>query len=100
MLSLNATIEAARAGEAGKGFAIVAQEIGKLSVDSEKAVTDILKFTQEIRATMAEDTMEMTEQQMTVAHDITESVSRLENCTQSVAHNSGTVAENAKALED
>lgn len=41
MLSLNATIEAARAGEYGRGFAVVAAEIGKLSDDSAKELSQI-----------------------------------------------------------
>ncbi len=41
MLSLNAQIEAARAGEMGKGFAVVATEVGKLSEDIDKAVSEI-----------------------------------------------------------
>lgn len=47
-LSLNASIEAARAGSAGKGFAVVASEIGKLALESRKAVkstTELIEST-------------------------------------------------------
>ncbi len=41
LLSLNAQIEAARAGEMGAGFSVVATEVGHLSNDIDRAVTEI-----------------------------------------------------------
>jgi predicted nuclease with TOPRIM domain len=44
LLSLNASIEAARAGEAGHGFTVVAEEIGKLAIDSKNEAKKMAPF--------------------------------------------------------
>ena len=41
LLSLNASIESARAGENGAGFAVLAGEIQKLALESEKSVKEV-----------------------------------------------------------
>ncbi|MCY6353665.1 phosphate/phosphite/phosphonate ABC transporter substrate-binding protein [Clostridium sp. ZS2-4] len=48
LLALNASIEAARAGEAGKGFSVVANEIRKLSEQTDTAVSQIENIVKEI----------------------------------------------------
>ncbi|EDS78293.1 methyl-accepting chemotaxis protein [Clostridium botulinum C str. Eklund] len=53
LLSLNASIEAARAGEAGRGFAIVANEIKKLSEQTQDAIGKIEDIVQDISGKIA-----------------------------------------------
>ena len=56
LLALNASIEAARAGEHGKGFMVVAEEVRKLSEESNKSVIKIRDMVELIK-TQAEETV-------------------------------------------
>ncbi|ANS77364.1 hypothetical protein AWM70_20895 [Paenibacillus yonginensis] len=48
ILALNASIEAARAGEAGRGFKVIAEEIRRLSEQSEASISHVAQMIEEI----------------------------------------------------
>lgn len=53
LLSLNAQIEAARAGEMGAGFAVVATEVGHLSNDIDRAVSEINSINSQVLSALS-----------------------------------------------
>ncbi len=53
LLGVNASIEAARAGKYGAGFGVVAQEIGKLSTDSNNSLKNINQILDEMKSSIS-----------------------------------------------
>ncbi|RQW29713.1 methyl-accepting chemotaxis protein [Rhodobacteraceae bacterium CH30] len=96
LLALNAAIEAARAGEAGRGFAVVADEVRKLSHQTEQALdsnrsridailAQIAELDEVMQYTLAES-LRMTDETAQVAGSIEQNTAVLGISTADVAY--------------
>lgn len=88
LLGLNASIEAARAGDAGRGFGVVAEEIRKLSDESQRAVTQIKDLAKQIDERiqaakhLSSITTNASEEQAAAAQEITASIEDINSSAQ------------------
>ncbi len=98
LLALNAAIEAARAGEAGRGFAVVADEVRKLSQNSETFNIEIREQVERTRSTVEETRIivaDMASKDMNVALS---SKTRVNNILQSVASMNLSISDKVQEL--
>lgn len=73
LLALNAAIEAARAGEHGRGFAVVADEVRRLSADTQVATGEIQQLINNLRETVEETAAGLALEQESSARCLAES---------------------------
>jgi len=87
ILGLNASIEAARAGEAGKGFSVVAQEIGRLSANTNQAAMQIAQMLTSIEVQLkviGEKSQQTTDTFMQQAASLQEIAASMDNLNSNV----------------
>ncbi len=106
LLALNAAIEAARAGEAGRGFAVVADEVRKLSLNSNILNDQIRKQAEKakqtvdhVRKIVSESASKDIEQASTSQKEVTALITDLEDMNDSISLKLGGVSEIISEIE-
>ena len=87
ILGLNASIESARAGEAGRGFSVVAQEIGRLSANTNQAAAEIAQMLTSIEGqlkTIGEKSQDTTDTFMQQAASLQEIAASMDDLNSNV----------------
>ncbi|PLA75009.1 chemotaxis protein [Hydrogenovibrio sp. SC-1] len=99
LLALNAAIEAARAGEAGRGFAVVADEVRKLSLNSNQLNEQIRKQAEKAKHTvdhvrqLVSDTAAKDMKEANSSQDqVTVLIRDLEDMNEGISHKLGDVS--------
>jgi methyl-accepting chemotaxis protein len=99
ILALNAAIQAARAGEHGKGFGVVADEIGKLAIQSVNATNEAVEFVANLHEAIQSSVNAMNRSKQDVQkHSVVihEATSEMENMSKQLLQTMASVEEIAE----
>lgn len=92
LLALNAAIEAARAGEQGRGFAVVADEVRKLAIRTQKSIEEIKTIIGELKSNITDSQQAMNDNRGSSAEAMT-SISEMSSALQDIGESNSSIAE-------